>query len=245
VTPIALIRKLVRPTAARSATVVSIRQHWGMLLPVVSGYERAAYRSWSQHGEDSMLVDLLRDELHRGFYVDVGANHPAVLSNTFRLYCLGMRGIIIEPNNVLCAFHARYRSRDKIVCAGIGDHDGLMEFHELNYHAFSTFSLEEAEGRVRAGSLIVRHSLKPVFRLDTVLRDVTVGGRDVFSLLSIDTEGFDEIVVRSNNWQLYRPRYVLVEYNTAEARERTSHLLTSLGYKLMRNFGCNGLYAET
>ncbi len=237
-----MIRRMLRGPLARSKTVVALRQHWGMLPAVVGGYRRAAGRSWSQHGEDNVLVDILRDEMARGFYVDVGANHPAVLSNTFRLYCMGMRGITIEPNDTLCAFHARYRPGDQNVCAGIGERDGLLEYYELNYHAFSTFSLAHVRHCVGHGSKLIRRRLKPIFRLETILRDVRFNDRERFSLLSVDTEGFDEIVLRSNNWDLQHPGHVLVEYYSDRARERISGLLKDLGYDLVQTFGCNGLY---
>jgi FkbM family methyltransferase len=239
-----MLRKLLRGPVARSKLIVSIRQHWPMLPAMLSGYEKAGKKSWSQHGEDNVLVELLRDDLKRGFFVDVGANHPAAISNTFRLYCMGMRGISIEPNDTLCAFHARYRPDDTIICAGVGERDGLLEYFMLNYHAFNTFSEAEARERESNGSKLIRRSLKPIFRLDTILRDCARKDRDVFSFLSIDTEGFDEIVLRSNDWSRYRPKHILIESNSQQAASQTGKLLDELGYVLRQTFGCNGLYSQ-
>lgn len=238
------IRKMLRGPVARSKTIVSMRQHWGMLPAVLSGYHKAAKKSWSQHGEDNVLIDLLKEDLQSGFFVDVGANHPATLSNTFRLYCMGMRGISIEPNDTLCHFHEKYRPEDTIVCAGVGERDGLLEYFMLNYHAFNTFSEDEARERERHGSKLIRRTLKPIFRLDTVLRDCSPKNRSLFSLLSVDTEGFDEIVLRSNNWERYRPKHILIESNTEVAAAKTGALLRELGYSLRQSFGCNGLYSQ-
>ncbi|HEY7120237.1 MAG TPA: FkbM family methyltransferase [Tepidisphaeraceae bacterium] len=241
-----MLRKLLRGPAARSKTIVAMRQHWGMLPAVLGGYDRAARKAWSQFGEDDVLVELLNDDLKRGYFVDVGANHPAVLSNTFRLYCMGMRGISIEPNDVLCAFHARYRPEDTVVCAGVGERDGLLEYFMLNYHAFNTFSEEEARYRQAHGSKLIRRTFKPIFRLDTILRDVPhKDGRDVFALLSIDTEGMDEMVLGSNDWSKYRPRHILIESNTEDAAAKTAALLKDLGYTLRQRFEVNGLYSLT
>jgi FkbM family methyltransferase len=239
-----MLRKLLRGPAARSKTIVAARLHWGMRKAVLGGYDKAAKRSWSQYGEDDVLVDLLKDDLRRGFYVDVGANHPAALSNTFRLYCLGMRGISIEPNDTLCAFHAKYRPGDTVVCAGVGERDGLLEYFMLNYHAFNTFSEAEARAREAAGSKLIGRTLKPIFRLDTILRDCARTDRDVFALLSIDTEGMDETVLRSNDWQRHRPNHILIESNTEESAAATGALLKDLGYVLRQRFGVNGLYSR-
>jgi FkbM family methyltransferase len=238
-----MIRRLLRGPAARSNTIVAMRQHWGMMPAVLGGYAKAARRGWSQFGEDDVLVDLLKDDLRRGYFLDVGANHPAVLSNTFRLYCLGMRGISVEPNDALCALHQRYRPGDTVVCAGVGARDGLLEYFMLNYHAFNTFSESEARQREAAGGKVIRRLLKPVFRLDTVLRDCAVAGRDTFALLSVDTEGMDEVVLRSNDWTRYRPKHVLIESNTEEAALATRAFLTGQGYEVRRQFDINSLYS--
>lgn len=240
-----MLRKLLRGPAARSKLVVAARLHWGMRKAVLGGYAKAAKRSWSQYGEDDVLVELLKDDLQRGFYVDVGANHPAILSNTFRLYCMGMRGISIEPNDTLCAFHAKYRAGDTVVCAGVGERDGLLEYFMLNYHAFNTFSEKEARAREASGSKLIRRTLKPIFRLDTVLRDAPRKDRDTFALLSIDTEGMDEMVLRSNDWQRYRPKHILIESNTEHAAAATAALLKELGYVQRQRFQVNGLYSRS
>lgn len=240
-----MLRKLLRGPVARSKTIVAARLHWSMRKAVIGGYDKAARRSWSQYGEDDVLVELLKDDLKRGYYVDVGANHPATLSNTFRLYCMGMRGITIEPNDTLCAFHARYRPGDTVVCAGIGERDGLLEYFMLNYHAFNTFSEDEARGRQAQGSKLIRRTLKPIFRLDTVLRDAPRTDRDAFALLSIDTEGMDEMVLRSNDWERYRPKHILIESNTEESAAATGALLKELGYAQRQRFHVNGLYSRT
>ena len=55
--------------------------------------------SYSQHGEDKLVRQLLEKlNLKDLLYVDIGANHPIKISNTYLLYRNGMRGIVIEPN---------------------------------------------------------------------------------------------------------------------------------------------------
>ncbi len=49
---------------------------------------------------------LLLNKIDKGFYVDVGACHPFMYSNTALLYESGWRGINIEPNpNLMKNFH--------------------------------------------------------------------------------------------------------------------------------------------
>lgn len=55
---------------------------------------------FSQAGQDYMLWRLFFRDLGRpGFFVDVGANHWKILSNTlFFEQCLGWDGVCVEPN---------------------------------------------------------------------------------------------------------------------------------------------------
>src|SRR4051812_46477871 len=69
--------------------------------------------SYSQHGEDALVAELLGGyDLSAGIYVDVGANHPIRLSNTYLFYRKGHHGILIEPNRSLLSLLEKFRKRD-------------------------------------------------------------------------------------------------------------------------------------
>src|SRR3954467_5043952 len=237
-----MLPSFVRKMINRSPALFTLRHRMAMMPAVISGKAKAAQRSWSQHGEDERLVEELKDSLQTGYYVDIGANHPAVLSNTYRLYCMGMRGICVEPNELLCHLHERYRPEDVVLSAAVGAEDGLLPFYEMSYHAFNTFSEEAYQRYVREGNLtLVRKSLKPMFRLATILKSCAPKDK-TFELLSVDVEGLDEMVLRSNDWSAWRPRFVLAEANTDEAEKGTGAFLESIGYARVGTFGVNGLY---
>jgi len=88
---------------------------------------------------------------------------------------------------------------------------------------------------------LVRKSLKPMFRLETILKSCAPADK-TFELLSVDVEGLDEMVLRSNDWNRWRPRFVLAEANTDEAEKGTGAFLQSIGYQRVGTFGVNGLY---
>ena len=59
-------------------------------------------RSYSQSGEDIIISDLFhRLQIVNPSYLDIGANDPIALSNTYRLYTRGSRGVCVEPNPVM------------------------------------------------------------------------------------------------------------------------------------------------
>ena len=53
-------------------------------------------QSYSQYGEDRAIVELFGD--HVGRFLDIGAWHPTVFSNTRALFERGWSGVMVEPS---------------------------------------------------------------------------------------------------------------------------------------------------
>ena len=199
-----------------------------------------AHYSWSQYGEDELFVNELAAHLSDGFYVDVGANHPTKISNTYRLYCLGMRGITIEPNPVLHQLHMKYRPGDIHLCLGVSKQDGLLPFYRFTNHVLSIFSADECRVRLSQGMHLLSQNPIPVLTIRTILSGCSFPERSVFSLLTIDTEALDEIVLSSNDWSRYKPKIICVEqcgHGDAIARYLEPH-----GYAKIAERGVNEIY---
>lgn len=238
------IKSMSQDILTRSRLLFTLRQHLATIPAILTGASGGARQSWSQHGEDTIIVKELKPYIANGFYVDVGANHPAKLSNTYRLYCMGMRGICIEPNDIFCRMHTRYRPGDIVLCTAIGPEPGLSKFYEMSYHALSTFSEKECYRLKEQGMKIIRETFKPIFPLDMIIERCRPLRGDVFALLSIDTEGWDDIVLRSNDWERFRPRMVVVEHNSEDATEAVGCLLAGVGYTSVGTYGCNSLFTD-
>lgn len=225
-----------------SRTLFAAKQHGDAILDRLKA-RTSPPGSFSQHGEDVVICDLLRDYLSNGFYVDIGANHPSKLSNTYRLYTLGMRGVTVEPNQFFCRLHQRYRPGDLCVCAGLGSAEGVACFFERAYHGVSSF-LESSGPELGFGSVIVARRWVPIITLAGLLSTVHLGGRTEFCLLSVDCEGFDAEVLRGHDWARFRPRYLLVEFNSPGDQNALLAYLEGVGYRLERLMGCNMLFGH-
>lgn len=166
--------------------------------------------SFSQEGEDVLLARIFEYQ-PTGFYVDVGANHPIRLSNTYRLYLKGWRGINIEPLPEAKKLFDTYRKRDINLSLGISLQASLLDYYQFNHSPLNTFSKEEAEKKqaIQDNRLLAVRQI-PTLPLAQVLEKYLPPEQSI-DFLSIDTEGFDLIVLQSNNWERFRPRYVLVE----------------------------------
>lgn len=174
-------------------------------------FNRKLLGSYSQHSEDIIIHRLLKNKKN-GLYVDVGANDPTVISNTRYFYERGWRGINIEPHPHLFKKIQENRPEDINLNLGIASDEGELTYYQINETngtAGSTFDKSVAEERIKQGYEISEEIKMPVKPLH-YLFEVHLGNREI-DFMSIDTEGFDLEVIKSNNWSMYRPKIVVVE----------------------------------
>jgi FkbM family methyltransferase len=222
-----LIQSDARPLLMR------LRRHLIQLLGRL--WDIHSRRSYSQEGEDMILGRIFEGQ-PRGFYVDVGAHHPRRYSNTNLFYRRGWRGINIEPNpDAMRAFRS-IRSRDINLQVGVSDRAGSLKYYLFDEPALNTFDEDMAASRLANTPYKVLGTIEvPVERLDALLARHLPAGEQI-DFLSVDVEGLDLMVLRSNDWTRFRPRCVLVEAlnsSLVEAQGSDIHaLLADNGYEL-------------
>lgn len=192
--------------------------------------------SWSQEGEDLVLARLFGDKKD-GFYIDVGAHHPKRFSNTYFFYRRGWRGINIDAMPGSMNSFNRMRPRDINIELGIGSQNGALEYHLFNEPALNGFAKQLARSRHRADTpyKIIDTKTMEIRPLSQVL-DEHLPADQVIDFMSVDVEGLDLDVLRSNNWARYRPRYVLAEILDSSLYEIQKHevaeFMSSVGYRI-------------
>lgn len=168
-----------------------------------------AVKSYSQEGEDMILRRIFEKDLP-SFYVDVGAHHPKRFSNTFYFYKRGWHGINIDAMPGSMEPFRRARPRDINIEAAVGNDKRELTFFIYNEPALNTFDENLVKQWDSAGyRLIERKKIVTVPLRDILEKHLPSGTKIKF--MSIDVQGLDLEVVRSNDWELYRPEYVLVE----------------------------------
>lgn len=203
-------------------------------------YERLAMsrlgaRSYSQEGEDRVLARFF-EGIDRGFYVDVGAHHPIRFSNTFMFYLRGWRGINIDAMPASMKMFDKYRAEDVNLECGIGSVRGDIPFYVFNEPALNSF--DESLSRSREGAMyrVVEVIQVPVRPLAEVLAPY-LSRFSGPSFLSVDVEGRDLDVLTSNDWQAFRPTFVLAESLGSTIAEAASgevtRFLAGQGYQFL------------
>ena len=179
---------------------------------------------FSQEGEDGILRRLFEKQ-DSGFYIDVGAHHPQRFSNTYFFYLRGWRGINIEPNPDSLKKFNHLRPRDINLEIGVASKKGALKYHRFEESALNTFDETAA---ISTNSIQIGDPISiPVEPLHAIL-DRYLPSNQTIDFMSIDAEGMDEDVAQSNDWERFRPRFLLIE------RRRTATVEQALNTSLHR-----------
>ena len=170
-----------------------------------------------------------------GFFVEVGANGPRFLSQTWHLEEKGWRGILVEPNPA-CALQLRLERQNatvfQVACSS------PEKTGEALFHFSNSSGLSGLEKHVDDPNIVYDRSEKvKVMTLDAILESA---GNPRIDFLSIDVEGTELDVLTGFNLARHRPSLLLVE-DKVNNLEKHSHL-TSQGYKLVRRTSLNNWY---
>ncbi|RTL55839.1 MAG: FkbM family methyltransferase [Sphingobacteriales bacterium] len=186
-----------------------------VLFPKIR-YIKVAY---SQEGEDLILLRLF-PKITKGFYIDIGAHHPFRFSNTYIFYKRKWRGINIDPRPGAKKLFDKYRPDDINLDIGISESESVMKYYMFSDPAINTFSEEQAQKIISEGKYkFLKVKDIPTYPLSTILDKFISNKNLIIDFMTIDVEGFDLEVLKSNNWDLYRPKFILVESHNASLHD--------------------------
>lgn len=224
------IRKLVFPSTFNEEKV-KIKEY---VIPYIC----PSMGSFSQFNED-LLIDLLFDSKRKGFYVDIGANDPAFNNNTKRFYDKGWHGINIEPSIEEYEKLQSSRLRDINLNIGVGLIKNKMSFYKvLGDSTLSSFNKTIAIQMAKFYGLQVLEEEIQILRLVDIYNDYIKDNHVDF--MSVDAEGSDLDVLKSNDWKIFRPTLVMVEADS-QYNEIVEYMSIS-NYLLLYNNNHNAIF---
>ena len=181
----------------------------GLLLP--SELQLFNKKSYSQAGEDAILMYIfvmLGVPLSQCNYLDLGANHPCDMSNTWFFYQQGATGILVDANPKLAEELRRARPKDQVINACVGPVSGeTLDFHVLS-----------ADGLSAPGDVSEVLRANPAVRVLETIPMQTVAVNDLMEqlggapkILNLDIEGMEMEILRSIDFAKYRPTTMIIE----------------------------------
>ena len=181
------------------------------------------YESYSQTGEDKIIDYLLNyggNEKKGVSYLDIGCNDWRNLSNSYRLYRRGIRGVLIDANPIYIDEIKIFRPEDIVLNCGIGkEHSEELTFNILNQSDMSSFNIKTIEEAQKYSPWleIVKKVKVPVYTLSEIYKKHFV---TTPTIVSLDVEGDELEILKEADFEMYRPYIFVIE--TVEYRDKIS-----------------------
>ena len=156
-------------------------------------------------GGCDLLIDYIFKSKKKGFYLDVGCQHPVSNNNTYLLYKRGWSGmnIDLDPKNI--RLFDLERPDEINICKCVSSDNSKKDL--FFFHSGSPInSLEKKTTKYKSN-----FSLKKIetFTLNSILEDYKIQHIDFFNL---DVEGHELDVLNNFNIQKYKPKVISVEF---------------------------------
>ena len=160
--------------------------------------------SYSFGGSD-LLIDYIFKSKKRGFYLDVGCQHPVSNNNTYLLYKRGWNGmnIDLDPKNIRL-FNLE-RPDEINICKCVSSDNSKKDL--FFFHPGSPInSLEKKTTKDKSN-----FSLKKIktYTLNSILEDHKILNIDYFNL---DVEGHEIDILKNFDIKHYKPKVISVEF---------------------------------
>ena len=214
--------------------------------------------SYAQFGEDLILSHLFHQlDIKNPTYLDIGANEPRYISNTYFFYLRGSRGILIEPNPFLFKKLKKMRPKDIVLNTGIGFNETAQAdfFVFPNYaNGLNTFSEKEARhweniGMKGLGKIPIEKIIKmPLVTVNNILEQHFNGKSPNF--ISLDVEGLDLEILKSIDYTRIKPEVICVETLAYDEDQKTFKLneinlfLKSMNYEVYADTRVNTIFCR-
>jgi FkbM family methyltransferase len=192
--------------------------------------------SFCKSGDDIQLNKLI-NSTSSGVYVDIGCWHPIKASNTYFFYLRGWKGLCIDPNPELKILFEKFRPTDKFINCAVGEDSKKFKYYMLEeqYSSMNTLNLDF----IKKHGLLdkVKKTLDvPTISLKKIL-DENINEKDRLDFFDIDVEGFDLEVLKTNDWEKYRPKIVVIETDLNLKEDFNSQIISYLETKEYRLIG--------
>ncbi len=202
--------------------------------------------SYAQNSEDVILRRVFEGK-PKGFYVDVGAHHPSICSVTKHFYDQGWSGINIEPGTIFTEL-TQQRSKDINLPLAVSDQEGTTDFYEFTdmpgESSLNREVVDLANSKSPRKFQIRKVRTRP---LHSIFAEYLPPNTEI-DFMSVDVEKHELQVLRSNDWNRFRPRVILVEatlaYSNTLCHQQWEPILLNADYCFAFFDGINRFYVR-
>ena len=189
----------------------------------------------SQYGQDFYLWNVVFGEQDDGYFVDIGANHPIDLSNSYFFESQGWQGSAFEP---LARFEDAWREHRSAEFhrAAIAEVHQRRAFVEISGPAGWEHTLSAFREHVRPEDMRMYGYVE--YDVETAPLERFVATTTPVHLVLIDVEGAELSVLRGIDIGSFQPTCIMVEnVGKLGGDESVRALLADHGYTLVARIG--------
>lgn len=184
-----------------------------------------------QHLEDSvilLLCSMLKMDITQLKYLEIGVHDPIIGSNSWVLYSLGMRGVLVDALSQVNTLVKMVRSEDVFLNFAVTydkNSKDNMKFYTNNFGGLSSLSKEWLKF-AGINDDDIREITVPCIYINDLLEKVGFCP----DILLLDVEGYDERILRSIKYEQFRPSIIMSEIG--EPTRELISFMAECGYAL-------------
>jgi FkbM family methyltransferase len=207
-------------------------------MEMVSG-PRTAKKSYSQWGEDALVLEFFGDE-HQGIFFEAGAHHPTNISQTYLLELAGWSGLLVEALPNMRDQFVLLRPQSKLVQKALGSPEQAGQV--LSFIVPADGNLAEAR-LLGPGEKAPNDSEIHRIEVTTISAVLSEAAVEKLDYLSLDIEGHELAALRGLDFDRWQPMLILVEDHLYDLE--LHRFLKTKGYCLVYRLGSNNWYVPT
>lgn len=165
-------------------------------------FAKLKVKSYSQFGQDFFVYDMIFGKKKDGFFLDIGANDPIEINNSYLLEQNGWKGIAFEPIKEISEQWKNVRETPCVNVA-IGDTESEVFFTEVSAHQLSGIGLGKESEKDRIYKVKQKE-------LKSILVEYGITHVDV---AFIDVEGYEMNVLRGIDFEKTDITCICIENN--------------------------------
>ena len=201
---------------------------------------------YGENAEDAVLMLLCR-ELGLSFeglsYLEIGTNDPVRFNNTYNLYRLGARGLLVDPLPTVGALIRMVRPADRFLHAAVSEGGTNEPAQRMFYASKSSLVSSLSYEHHKAWDGITRNEVRAI-PVDVLgINEVMEQMGSVPDLLLVDAEGEDEKIMRAFDYARFHPKVVMVEMDHLDtSRENMIRFMDDHGYIVYTTIAYNTIF---
>ena len=164
--------------------------------------------SYSLSGIDLLVTHIFQNK-KKGFFIDIGCNHPVYNNNTYLLYKKGWRGINVDLDKQSIDLFNIYRKHDfnkNVAVSSVSKEVDLYFYH--NKSAINTLNKTSAEFQKAIPKEVRKITTNT---LNSIILESSFADKKV-DFLSIDVEGYELEVLKGFDLKKYSPKVIVIEF---------------------------------